>query len=318
MSKHKYKIIGVATLLGVATWFLNALLEYFETDVYFHNKSFYDLLIFDIPREEFITRAITLFAFIFFGFSIARYIAHIEQSEAKLQESEQRLSRLAAQLITIQENERSRISKELHDELGQAMMLLQFQLNAIYEKLQDNSLRRDLKPMLEYLEDTIENLRRLTEDLSPVPLENLGLVAAVGFLIEEISKSLGIESAVDLEEVDHLLSPTAQLNLYRIFQEALTNIGKHAKARHLSSVLRQQNGQIYLEIADDGRGFDVPEALSNSHKTRKFGLNTMNERVRLLGGVLKLESQKGSGTKIIITIPGEGEASVPLSHTAGR
>ena len=199
------------------------------------------------------------------------------------------------------------------------MMLLQFQLSAIYEKFDNKSLRHDLNPLLEYLEAAIENLRRLTKDLSPVSLENLGLYAAVGFLIEEFSKSSGVEAAVDLEDVDHLLSPQAKLNIYRIVQEALTNIGRHAQARHLSSVMRQQDHQIYLEISDDGTGFDVPDALAGFDKARKFGLNTMNERVRLLGGTFNLESQQGSGTKLIITVPvEEGGADGTLPHIAGR
>lgn len=319
MSKHRYRIIGVFTLLGLVTWLMDAWLESFEKDVFFQQKAFLDLLILKIPIEEVITRSIVVFAFVIFGFFIARYVGKIEQSETKLQESENRLSRLAAQLLTIQESERSRISKELHDELGQDMMLLQFQLNAIYEKFNNKLLRQDLNPVLEYLESAIENLRRLTKDLSPVPLENLGLHAAVGYLIEEFSKSLGIEPDVELEEVDHLLSPQAKLNVYRIFQEALTNIGKHAQARHLSVILRRQDQQIYLEISDDGQGFEGQDALANFQKARKFGLITMNERVRLLGGTLKLESQPGSGTKIIITIPvDEGVTDVILPHIAGR
>jgi signal transduction histidine kinase len=303
MSIKKYRALLIATFLGLSMWLLDATLEWVEKNHYNKPKQFYDLLIFDIDHEEFIMRSVTVLAFMTFGYFIDRYIGKVEQSGIKLQKSENRLRTLAAELITIQENERSRISKELHDELGQSMMLLQFQLGGVYKNINNNLVRQELGSAIEHLNESVESVRRLTKDLSPVSLENLGLATAVKYMIEEWSNSLEIESFVEIEDVDNLLSPQVQLHIYRIFQEALTNIGKHAQARHMSSVMKREGGHIYLEISDDGQGFDVKDVLATLHQARKFGLCTMEERVRLIGGTLNLQSQKGSGAKIIITVP---------------
>lgn len=318
MDIYKHKALAIATLLGLVMWIVDATLEWIGGVTYYWPVTFIDLVI-RLPFDEIVIRSLTLFSFIIFGLFIDRYIANIRQSEEKLKESDQQLRTLASQLINIQEIERSRIAKELHDELGQSMMLLKFQLSAIYEKANTESLRSELDPVLEYLEHTIENVRRLTNDLIPACLESLGITAAIGFLIEEFSKGLNIESFVDLEEVDHHLSPQVQLNIYRIVQEALTNIGKHAQAKHLTTVMKIQDNHIYLEIGDDGKGFNMKAVLNNLHKARKFGLTTMEERVRLIGGTFNLQSRDGSGTKITITVPlDEGVTNGRLSHFAGR
>jgi signal transduction histidine kinase len=317
MSIEKHKALLIATFLGLSMWLLDATLEWVEKNYYSQPKCFCDLLIFDVDHEEFIMRCVTVLAFMAFGYFIDRYIAKVVQSENKLLKSENRLRTLAAELITIQENERSRISKELHDELGQSMMLLQFQLRGVYKNINNNLLRQELGSAIEHLNESVESVRRLTKDLSPVSLENLGLATAVKYMIEEWSSSLEIESFVEIEDVDNLLSPQVQLHIYRIFQEALTNIGKHAHARHISSLMKKDDEHIYLEISDDGQGFDVKDVLATLHQSRKFGLCTMQERVRLIGGTLNLQSQRGSGAKIIVTVPiDQGGSDGPLSDFA--
>jgi signal transduction histidine kinase len=319
MLKYKYKITCIATLLGLAMWVADATLELIEKNLSHQPQSFFDLLILNISHEELIIRSLTLFSFIIFGFFLDRNVAKIEMSENKLKDSQNQLRMLTAELLNIQDGERRRISRELHDSLGQAMMLFHFQLSAIHENFKDKSLRHELEQVLGNLDDVIDNVRHLINDLSPASLENIGLSAAVGFLLEEFSKSLNIEASVDIEDVDHLLSPQVQLNIYRIFQEALTNVGKHAQAKHLSSVMKKQDKHIYLEIKDDGKGFDVDNILANLHKARKFGLGTINERARLIGGTLNLSSQKDSGTQITVTVPvDQGVTDGPLSHFAGR
>jgi PAS domain S-box-containing protein len=239
--------------------------------------------------------------------SIVRDITVRKQAEEKLLESEQQLKVLAAQLLSIQETERSRISKELHDELGQAMMLLKFRLSALRNNYVDEAMEQEFNQILRYFDKVIEDIRRLAKDLSPTVLENLGLSAAVRSLLEEFSKSLDLEESSDIEDVDDLLSSQVQLNIYRIFQEALTNIGRHAQARRVSSLMKRRDGRIFVEIRDDGKGFDVKDAFSNHPKTRSFGLATINERVRLIGGSLDLQSHAGAGTKISFSLPVSGE-----------
>ena len=251
--------------------------------------------------------------------SIIRDITVRKQNEIKLLESEQRLRELAAQLLNIQEIERSRISKELHDELGQAMMLLKFQVSVIHEKLTDPATRKESSEVLENIDEAIENIRRLAKDLSPTVLESLGVSAAVRFLLEEFGKSSNIAVAADIDEVNDLLAPKVQRHIYRIFQEALTNIGRHAQARQVKAMIKGSEQCIAVLIQDDGKGFEVDEVLADRPKARRFGLATIKERVQLIGGSLDLKSELGSGTKITFTVPaGRGESDGAISHIAGR
>lgn len=251
--------------------------------------------------------------------SIIRDITVRKQNEIKLLESEQRLRELAAQLLNIQEIERSRISKELHDELGQAMMLLKFQVSVIHEKLTDPATRKESSEVLENIDEAIENIRRLAKDLSPTVLESLGVSAAVRFLLEEFGKSSNIAVAADIDEVNDLLAPKVQRHIYRIFQEALTNIGRHAQARQVKAMIKGSEQCIAVLIQDDGKGFEVDEVLADRPKARRFGLATIKERVQLIGGSLDLKSELGSGTKITFTVPaGRGESDGAISHLAGR
>ncbi len=250
--------------------------------------------------------------------SIVRDITVRKRNEIKLLESEQRLRKLTAQLLNIQEIERSRISKELHDELGQALMLLKFQVSAIHEKLTDPASRKESGKVLENIDEAIEKTRRLAKDLSPTVLENLGLSAAVRFLLEEFGKSSNIAFVAEIDEVDHLLAPHVQRHIYRIFQEALTNIGRHAQPRHVKAIIKGSEQCISALIQDDGKGFDVDEVLSDRPKSRRFGLATIKERVQLIGGSLDLKSELGSGTKITFTVPvSRGEGDGAISHPAG-
>ena len=251
--------------------------------------------------------------------SIIRDITVRKQNEIKLLESEQVLRELAAQLLNIQEIERSRISKELHDELGQAMMLLKFQVSVIHEKLTDPATRKESSEVLENIDEAIENIRRLAKDLSPTVLESLGVSAAVRFLLEEFGKSSNIAVAADIDEVNDLLAPKVQRHIYRIFQEALTNIGRHAQARQVKAMIKGSEQCIDVLIQDDGKGFEVDEVLADRPKARRFGLATIKERVQLIGGSLDLKSELGSGTKITFTVPaGRGESDGGISHLAGR
>jgi PAS domain S-box-containing protein len=251
--------------------------------------------------------------------SIVRDITVRKQNEIKLLESEQRLRELAAQLLNIQEIERSRISKELHDELGQAMMLLKFQVSAIHEKLTDPATRKESSEVLENIDETIENIRRLAKDLSPTVLESLGVSAAVRFLLEEFGKSSNIAVAADIDEVNDLLAPKVQRHIYRIFQEALTNIGRHAQARQVKAMIKGSEQCITVLIQDDGKGFAVDAILADRPKARRFGLAAIKQRVQLIGGSLDLKSELGSGTKITFTVPmGRGESDGAISHLAGR
>lgn len=235
-----------------------------------------------------------------------RDITERKQAEVRLRESEQNLRFLAAQLITAQELERERISRELHDELGQSLLVL---------KLQASKIRRDIgqepavaaaecREMSDNLDQLVENVRRLSRDLSPVILEDLGLAAALRRLIGDIAKRHHLRTNLDLpENLDELVPPEAQINIYRIVQESLTNVGKYAQAASLTLAVDQKEDMMFFRLTDDGRGFDLEQVLAREPSRRGLGLAAMKERGRMLGGKLKIKSQPGQGTEIILSVP---------------
>lgn len=223
----------------------------------------------------------------------------------KTREKEEALKFLSSRLLIIQENERERISKELHDELGQALVVLKFQLKSINSKYAkaNKTVHIDFASLLQYLDGVIEKVRRLSWDFSPRSLEKSGLSATIQNLLEEFGEHYDILwSPEDLQGIDDLFSPLTQVSIYRIFQESLTNIGRHAEASQISVSLDKQEDHISFTVADNGKGFEVNEC--NRQKPGKcIGLASMQERAQLAGGSLEIRSQPGTGTKIIFNMP---------------
>jgi PAS domain S-box-containing protein len=228
------------------------------------------------------------------------------QTEEALRESEQRLRYLTSQLLTAQEKERQRLSLELHDELGQSLQVLKLKIGAGTARLNEDqaSLRHFCQEILTYLDGIIENVRRLSLDLSPAVLEDLGLASAIKFLLDELCKHYGIGSCThQIDDIDQCFSPQAQLDLYRIFQESLNNIGKHAHASQISVFIRRQGDRVAFQVEDNGQGFDVQQVLSRQASARGLGLAAIDERLRRLGGSLQIWSQQGRGTRINFVLP---------------
>ncbi|OGP73308.1 MAG: hypothetical protein A2V86_16360 [Deltaproteobacteria bacterium RBG_16_49_23] len=234
-----------------------------------------------------------------------------KKAEEALQESEKRLRHLSSKLLTAQEWERRRISMELHDELGQALSVLKLRLSYIGRKLTEDqgALRGECDNSLQYIDQVIENVRRLSRDLSPSILVDLGLTAALKRLADEFVKHHPVRISLDVENIEPLLPEKNQIVLYRIFQEALTNIGKYARANKVTLIAKQQDGMISFLIEDDGKGFDVREFVLRDGAEKGMGVAAMGERVWMLGGTLDLKSQEGKGTQIRFSIPIEGEVS---------
>jgi PAS domain S-box-containing protein len=222
-----------------------------------------------------------------------------------LRESEKQLRYLSSRLLTVQETERRRIARELHDELGGALAVLKLKTRFIEKNLQPDqtAISEECRQNLTYIDQIIDDVHRLSRDLSPSILEDIGLTPALRWLIDNFVKHYGIKAAIDFENVDHLLSRNDQIMIYRTYQEALTNIGKHAQAVNVTVAARINEDRISFRVEDDGRGFDVGEFSKRTNSEKGLGLTAMNERAMMLGGEFHLWSEPGKGTRIALSIP---------------
>ncbi len=240
-----------------------------------------------------------------------------EQDETALKDSEKKLRSLSCQLLDAQENERKRLAAELHDELGHALLTLKLRLESLENRLnpEQEGLKQETRQIIRFLLDTIEGVRRLYLDLSPGDLEDLGLTNALGALIGDFAAlQKNIKWTVHLKKLDGLFPLAVQTAIYRVVQEALTNIGKHAEPQKISLTVKTEPQQVNFTIVDNGKGFNVSQVF-NAKKT--LGLLAMEERVKILGGSFELWSQPDQGTKVSFTIPREEGKFEELQHRGG-
>ena len=194
--------------------------------------------------------------------------------------------------------ERRRLSRELHDETGQALTSILLGLRAVEDASGPDAVAGAIGELRELVVATLQDVRRLAVQLRPKALDDFGLVPALERLVETFREQTGI--AVDLEPRlgDERLPSDVETTLYRITQEALTNVVKHADAKRVSIVLTRRDGSISTVIEDDGRGFSKEQGSAN-----QLGLLGMRERVALVDGRLTVESSPGSGTMLSIEVP---------------
>jgi PAS domain S-box-containing protein len=235
---------------------------------------------------------------------LEREVVERRRAEKALKESEERLRYLAAQLLEVQDQERQRVSLELHDDLGQSLLVLRMQINAMLRRLSpEPPLRQALEESAGYLRLIIDKVRALSHALSPTTLENLGLTGAIRSLFEDFQKHDDIVIAADLEEVQNLIAPEAHLGIYRVIQEFLSNVHKHAQATAVQVAIKAQPDKVAVTLEDNGKGFDLEGVLGRRQEKSALGLLAMKERVRMLGGELSLTSQAGRGTRLHFDVP---------------
>jgi signal transduction histidine kinase len=232
-------------------------------------------------------------------------IAERRQAEELLTKSEQDVRDLSSQLLRAQEIERKRIAMDLHDALGQALNVTKFQISAIESRLREDQLkiREECERLLEYMDHIIEEVRRISLDLSPTVLEDLGLSSALRWLLSCTKTSSAVKIKCDIDEIDHLIPESQWIVIYRIVQEAVNNVRKHAQAENVSLVARRHGDKVTFSLEDDGKGFDQSRIEMRPAPERGLGLATMKERIKMVDGFLDLWSVEGKGTRIMFTIP---------------
>jgi PAS domain S-box-containing protein len=209
-------------------------------------------------------------------------------------------------IIKAQEDERKRIARELHDDVSSSLLLLIQRLDAIVSNTRPR-LSQAIKQKLEDLRSqavaALDSLKRCAQDLRPRILDDLGLVAALEWIAEGMTKVQGTDTDVEVTGVKKVLPMETQLMLFRIVQEALSNIRRHAEASRAIITLEVGDNNITMTVADNGKGFELPERIEDLASTGNLGIVGMSERARLLHGSLEIKSALGKGTQVIIRVP---------------
>ncbi len=210
------------------------------------------------------------------------------------------------QATKAQEEERKRISHELHDETIQSLVVLSRQLDALATN--DQGLSKENRARLEDLwrqtDSILQGLRRLSQDLRPAALDRLGLLPAVEMLASEVTRHSNVVTKVNMLGKEHRLPEEVAIALFRITQEALRNVWRHSGATRAEITIDFSNDRTKITVSDNGKGFQIPEKMSDLAKHDKLGLAGMQERAQLIGGTLTVQSQPGKGTTITVEAPG--------------
>jgi signal transduction histidine kinase len=215
----------------------------------------------------------------------------------------ERLQALSHRLVEAQEVERRRIARELHDEVGQALTVIKINLQAAQRLKDPAAWAEHLEESIRTVQQTLQQVRNLSLDLRPSLLDDLGLVPAVRWYIDRQAQQAGLEAEFVTDLADERFSSDLEIVCFRIVQEALTNVVRHAQAERIKVGLEQHDSCLHLRIQDDGVGFDVQEALHQAAGGTSLGLLSMQERVALLGGEMRIDSAPGRGTEIEVQLP---------------
>jgi signal transduction histidine kinase len=260
-------------------------------------------------RHEVVLTALltTLFGLGLAFLSISRVQSLERESQARYREvvkTREELHRLSARLVHAQEEERRNLSRELHDEIGQSMSALLVELGNLDSALPhgDPALRERLQAVKRLAESNVGVVRNLSLLLRPSMLDDLGLVPALKWQAREVARRTGIKVRVDAEDVSDDLPDEYRTCIYRVVQEALHNATRHSQAKHVRVTVRREETEVRVAIQDDGVGFQ-------SQQEKGLGILGMEERVRHLGGNLRIESEPGHGTGLSISLPLQSAAA---------
>ena len=232
-----------------------------------------------------------------------RDITKRKQAEGKLKDSRQRLQVLSRRLVEAQETERRHLARELHDEIGQSLTVIEMNLQALLISPDADALAPRLKESLQVVEHVQEQVHDLSLNLRPSMLDDLGLEPALLWLTKRQAALAGLQAEVRADPMEQRLDPMIETECFRIAQEALTNVVKHAKARTVTVELTQSDEQLHLWVRDDGVGFDVAGARERAVGGASLGVLSMEERTALAGGGIEYRAAPGHGTEVHAWFP---------------
>jgi PAS domain S-box-containing protein len=232
-----------------------------------------------------------------------RDISERKRAAEVIKKNEEQLRNLTAHMQKVTEMERTNIAREIHDELGQALTILKMDLSSLRKMFPEDqtSMLEKTDVMSRLIDKTIQMVKRIATDLRPGLLDDLGLSAALEWQLEEFQKRTGITHKIVIDPKDVTFDSDRNTALFRIFQETLTNIARHAEATEVSVSLKQKDGQIELKVQDNGRGITEGEL---SHP-KSFGLIGIRERAIIFGGSSNVKGFPGKGTTVTVTIPAQ-------------
>ncbi len=231
---------------------------------------------------------------------VREVLDELDQSLVKARQYQVRLRQMSSHVLTAQEEERTRIARELHDDTAQALTSVLVRLRLLERSAEDKRLRSGLAELRDLTVETLEGVRRLAIDLRPPMLDDLGLEAAIQSHVQDFSRQRQINVNFTSSGLGRL-PPNVELVLYRVVREALSNVAKHASASRVETRLSRKGRTLRLLVEDDGCGFDV-EAAKGSRQSG-LGLFGMEERLALIGGTLRVDSSPGKGTRLSAEVP---------------
>jgi len=285
---------------------------------------------------EILAIILTIYSFLGFYYSIRHTINDIRKEcyvfvfrfifpqltkiNNKYYETKQKLSdiekNMSQQIIQAHEEEKKRVARELHDSIGQQLYSILIKLSVVSRIKSKNETNQNIQEIMQITENTMREINTISQSLRPEILDDLGFIPALKSFIESYKSTYNIEVDFDYVGDKVRLEPDIEINLYRICQEALTNVAKHTTANLVKLYIHVSDEEIVLKIKDDGLGFKVKHYLK-SHKHKGMGLFSMQERAELLGGIFKINSKTGKGTKIEVRIPRNFHSNVTVPHMDG-
>jgi PAS domain S-box-containing protein len=235
--------------------------------------------------------------------AVQRDISERKETEVKLLAYQEQLRALTSELTLVEEKERRRIATELHDQIGQNLILCKLKVAALEKEVAGDSVKAELSTVRRLLECSIQDARALIFDLSPPVLYEIDLPAALEWLAERIHEQYHIPVEFENRSGDMVLEVDRQVLLFQVVREMLVNMGKHSRAGQAKVILALEGHSIKIQVNDDGVGFDAARIFDPKDRSGGFGFFSVRERLNFLGGALEVKSRAGQGTQITLTIP---------------